>query len=199
MDLLQRIQRWYLINCNGDWEHSYGISITTLDNPGWWVKIDLQETCLEKAELTQQSTVERSFTNWVSWHIKNQQFVAFGGPENLDEILSYFLNEVLPQQGDPKFKYRVCIPLRDYPGSIWRLANASIVNECQLKILSFFPPEDSASYIIHDENSFKPFEELKATSLADAVAVAKPGDIITVTIEEHLFSTNLGYTDTVLG
>jgi hypothetical protein len=26
---------WYTKQCNGDWEHSYGIRIDTIDNPGW--------------------------------------------------------------------------------------------------------------------------------------------------------------------
>jgi hypothetical protein len=41
---LERLQRWYLGECNGDWEHSYGVRIDTLDNPGWIVTIDLHET-----------------------------------------------------------------------------------------------------------------------------------------------------------
>lgn len=199
MDLLQRIQQWYTINCNGEWEHDYGISITTLDNPGWWVTINLKDTCLEKAVLLKQPTIERSSTNWVSWHIENQQFVAAGGPENLSEILSYFLDELLPQQSDSSVEYEVCVPLQDYVGSIWRLANATLINESQLRIISFFDPERPASYILHNEFSFMHFDELEASSLAGAVAVAGPGDIITVSVKENIFSTNLVYTGTVLG
>src|SRR3954469_18783567 len=46
-DVLDQLQRWYAQHCNGEWEHSYGISIQTLDNPGWRVKIDLHQTDLE--------------------------------------------------------------------------------------------------------------------------------------------------------
>ena len=42
--MLERLQRWYLYRCDGDWEHSFGITIETLDNPGWMVTIDLQDT-----------------------------------------------------------------------------------------------------------------------------------------------------------
>ena len=41
--LLNRIQDWYKINCDGDWEHSYGYKIETLDNHGWSVIIDLKD------------------------------------------------------------------------------------------------------------------------------------------------------------
>ena len=33
--VFQRLQKWYKSQCNGDWEHSFGIKIETLDNPGW--------------------------------------------------------------------------------------------------------------------------------------------------------------------
>ncbi|MBI1185367.1 hypothetical protein GC194_13935 [bacterium] len=47
---MDRIQNWYKLNCNGYWEHSYGYSIATLDNPGWTIRIDLADTCLNKLE-----------------------------------------------------------------------------------------------------------------------------------------------------
>ncbi len=34
MDTLNWIQSWYYENCDGDWEHSYGMRIDTVDNPG---------------------------------------------------------------------------------------------------------------------------------------------------------------------
>ncbi|OAX48412.1 hypothetical protein gpAD87_09590 [Paenibacillus sp. AD87] len=44
MNTLKWLQNWYLENCNGDWEHSYGVKIDTVDNPGWSVEIDLTDT-----------------------------------------------------------------------------------------------------------------------------------------------------------
>lgn len=40
----QRLAEWLTAQANGDWEHSYGIKIETSDNPGWLVKIDIEET-----------------------------------------------------------------------------------------------------------------------------------------------------------
>lgn len=34
MDSLALLQQWYLQQCNEDWEHSWGVRIATLDNPG---------------------------------------------------------------------------------------------------------------------------------------------------------------------
>lgn len=53
--LLNWLQNWYKTNCNGDWEHTYGIKIETLDNPGWSVVVDLKETNLE--HLTREYTL----------------------------------------------------------------------------------------------------------------------------------------------
>jgi hypothetical protein len=49
-DVLAELQRWYLDQCDGDWEHAYGITIDTLDNPGWSLRIDLTETPLSDRE-----------------------------------------------------------------------------------------------------------------------------------------------------
>lgn len=38
------LERWYASQCNGEWEHSYGVWIDSLDNPGWQVRISLRET-----------------------------------------------------------------------------------------------------------------------------------------------------------
>ncbi len=48
MDELTWIQNWYAEQCNGDWEHCYGITIENLDNPGWKVDIPLTDTDLEE-------------------------------------------------------------------------------------------------------------------------------------------------------
>ena len=34
-DSLNWLMQWYLGECNNDWEHTYGVEIGTLDNPGW--------------------------------------------------------------------------------------------------------------------------------------------------------------------
>ncbi len=46
---LSNLIEWYCAQCDGLWEHSYGISITTIDNPGFRVAIDLRGTKLEDA------------------------------------------------------------------------------------------------------------------------------------------------------
>lgn len=92
IDPLQRLQNWYLAQCNGDWEHCYGMKLETLDNPGWILRIDLQETNLLVRPF-QPITIQRESENdWVHCRIEANQFYAACGPLNLGEMLSYFLD-----------------------------------------------------------------------------------------------------------
>ena len=96
MNELEEIQQWYLKQCNGDWEHSYGLSIENLDNPGWSLKIDLVGTGLENVAYAEYSYgVDKDshpITNdWVVTKVSRNQFLGFGGPEKLQELLSKFL------------------------------------------------------------------------------------------------------------
>lgn len=83
------IQTWFLAQCNGDWEHTYGVKIDTLDNPGWSVIIDLTGTMLESVSMTPVVN-ERTDDNWVNCSIVERQFRGYGGPENLLEVLEVF-------------------------------------------------------------------------------------------------------------
>lgn len=83
------LQNWYGSQCDGDWEHTYGIEIKTLDNPGWMIFIDLVETELEDYEFS-QVIIKRSEENWINCLLKNGKFQGAGGSLNLLEILNIF-------------------------------------------------------------------------------------------------------------
>jgi hypothetical protein len=85
------LQKWYQAQCNGDWEHSYGISIETMDNPGWSITIDLENTELEGKRFD-EFEFEMSDDNWLICFIKNKKFEGRGGPLNLSEIFKIFRN-----------------------------------------------------------------------------------------------------------
>ena len=83
------LQSWFVEQCDGQWEHIYGVRIETLDNPGWSVEIDLAETPL--AGLTMPVHLEeRSDTDWISYEARDDKFIAHGGSQNLDELLAIF-------------------------------------------------------------------------------------------------------------
>lgn len=94
---LQWLQSLYSEFTNGDWEHSYGVEITTLDNPGWRLKFNLHESALEHASFVRLE-VERSEHDWLHCWTAESSFQAACGPHNLDEVLTVF-REWVAQSG----------------------------------------------------------------------------------------------------
>ncbi len=89
-DLLDRLQRWFRSSCNGDWEHGNGVRITTIDNPGWRVRIDLEDTPLQGQSFARVE-VERDPDDWFHCWVKGDVFNGAGGAINLKDILATFL------------------------------------------------------------------------------------------------------------
>lgn len=90
-DNLLWLIRWYNGQCDDDWEHGNGIKIGTIDNPGWYLKVSLDETELQDKRF-QKIKIDRTEHDWVSCFIENGMFNGFGGPSNLPEILRIFRN-----------------------------------------------------------------------------------------------------------
>jgi hypothetical protein len=88
-ELIIWLQEWYASQCNGEWEHGYGIHIDTIDNPGWRVKINLKNTSLENNNIPLKN-LERNEDDWVQIWVKDSVFQAAGGAKNLFEILTIF-------------------------------------------------------------------------------------------------------------
>lgn len=87
---LVALQTWYAAECNGDWEHSYGVVIETLDNPGWSVEIDLEETqlaCRARAVVETRS----SDLDWLRIEITDAKFIGAGDPMKLGHIIAAFI------------------------------------------------------------------------------------------------------------
>ena len=87
-----------MAQCDGTWESDRGITVETLDNPGWKVEVDLTGTDLEHAPF-EDFVVERLNDDWIyaravestepAWH---RRFEAFCGPRSLTEALEIFLD-----------------------------------------------------------------------------------------------------------
>ena len=88
-DVLLWLEQWYGSQTNGEWEHECGIRISTLDNPGWRVKIDLKDTELDGARLD-RVVVERTDDDWIQCWTDGTTFNGAGGPSNLVELLNRF-------------------------------------------------------------------------------------------------------------
>jgi hypothetical protein len=108
VDVFEKLQAWYVLQCNGAWEHEYGISIDTMDNPGWSVSIDLTDTSLEKKVFKEVRYTSDSQTDWyasdLDWYrceVKDGKFLGFCGPKHLAALISTFVNWALADdEGD---------------------------------------------------------------------------------------------------
>lgn len=93
VDNIQRLQLWYSKQCDGSWEHQYGVSIDTLDNPGWTVVIDLVGTDLQAMQM-EQIVEAKDELDWLNCKVEDGRFLGNGGPLKLDAILNLFLDLV---------------------------------------------------------------------------------------------------------
>lgn len=97
LSVIAELQDWYLSQCNENWEHTYGVDIGTLDNPGWSLKIDLTDTPLHDISFAGHSygignDMEHRGDNWLIYKVENGKFVCYGGPKKLEEMIQVFLS-----------------------------------------------------------------------------------------------------------
>jgi hypothetical protein len=86
---IEWLESWYRAHCNGDWEHQNGIRITTLDNPGWSLDVDLGETELADRAMPEK-LLNRTDIDWVFVEVREGVFHARGGSGNLIELIGLF-------------------------------------------------------------------------------------------------------------
>jgi hypothetical protein len=83
------LQKWYQVHCDGDWEHDERIRIGTIDNPGWFLTVNLQDTEVEKKEF-KEININRTESDWMFCRVREYLFEGRGGLSNLPEILEIF-------------------------------------------------------------------------------------------------------------
>ena len=91
-DLLKCLQDWYVSHCDGGWEHTYGISIDTLDNPGWHLKVELADTDLSDRSFDEIIFDGEDKNDWYRCFLRNRDFVGYCGPTRLNDVIAIFLN-----------------------------------------------------------------------------------------------------------
>ncbi|MBV9865619.1 MAG: immunity 53 family protein [Abitibacteriaceae bacterium] len=89
--VLSDLQAWYAAQCDGEWEHEFGIEIKTMDNPGWSLRVNLEDTLLEDKSFGEVKRQD-SKDSWVQCFIEGKYFIGFGGPHQLTELLTIFLD-----------------------------------------------------------------------------------------------------------
>jgi Immunity protein 53 len=85
--------QWYLKKCDGNWEHSHGFEISTLDNPGIRLRIDLRESENENRSFSKIAIDMESSTDWVYCEKTVDNF--FEGcchPTRIEKLIQIFLS-----------------------------------------------------------------------------------------------------------
>ena len=92
------LSQWYLAQCDNGWEHTYGVKIDTLDNPGWSLKIDLTGTELQGRAFQRVAQGEpncdleewqRTGSWWVA-RVEDDTFDVACGPLDLSSAIGVF-------------------------------------------------------------------------------------------------------------
>lgn len=92
-----KLQNWYVSNCDGDWEHSYGFKLETLDNPGWSITIDLEETHQENQPFTERKINYEHETEWLTVEKDGLKLKGACGPAKLDAMLAFVAEWLQPK------------------------------------------------------------------------------------------------------
>jgi hypothetical protein len=92
---LARLAAWYAAQCDGTWEHRYGVSIQSTDNPGWWVKVDVVGTSLagrtfETAEDGIDDGGHPVDVRWLRCYLEKDVWNGAGDQTRLPEIVERF-------------------------------------------------------------------------------------------------------------
>jgi hypothetical protein len=112
VDDLAWLEQWYRNQCDGDWEEQRGVSVESLDNPGWSLHVDLAGTSLEPRALDgihrfdgepptdmagepvlvgePGKAYKSSGANWMIVGIHQKKFLAAGDPARLRELIRAF-------------------------------------------------------------------------------------------------------------
>lgn len=96
MDDLIWLTKWVASHCNGEWEHEYGVTLESVDNPGWMLRIDLDGTGINPSHF-KPVAIQRSETDWIEAKIENGAFIGGASLSNLPELLRLFRNFISPQ------------------------------------------------------------------------------------------------------
>jgi hypothetical protein len=100
---LAELARWYSSQCDGDWEHGNGIEIGTLDNPGWFLRVNLEGTNLNGESFEETKNLDPVACNAARIPFANR-FDAHVGPHMLGKLVRIFLDWARTAPGKSDFK-----------------------------------------------------------------------------------------------
>ena len=108
-DDLEWLTQWYLAQCDEDWEHQFGVTIETLDNPGWRLAIDLEGTPLRDRPFQpiEENVGDQAVQGpggdcrWVVCKRDGFKFTGFSGPRELGRLIRIFREWATAADAEP--------------------------------------------------------------------------------------------------
>lgn len=86
---LEWLGEWFQQQCDGDWEHEFGVAIETLDNPGWSFRVDLTGTLLSDVAFVAADVNDGE--RWMRlWKDNPSAFCGASSPTMLPVMLARF-------------------------------------------------------------------------------------------------------------
>lgn len=95
------LQQFFLSNCNGEWEHSYGCKIDTMSDPGWFFQFDLMET-QHAGKFLEPLEDQSSALVWLRCKLEDGVFTAQCSPRRLGECIEILRDVVEGRRGMTK-------------------------------------------------------------------------------------------------
>ncbi len=89
---LKGLMDWFQSQCNDDWEHNHGVTISTLDNPGWYLTVSLKNTTLEGCQMEEVSEGcdPNDDDHWIHCCVADQEFRGACDPNQLPRLIRIF-------------------------------------------------------------------------------------------------------------
>lgn len=169
---LTELIKWFSLLCDGDWEHGEGITIESLDNPGWHIKICLEGTLLEEVpfdEIKRGDSEDFNDENWLECRRDDRFFIAMCGRGVLEEAIGIFVKwmnentDTSPWDGEAAELREKCLAMKErfdkeemrqiYNRTVWDLPNEHPEKKQLLKLVdeiwdsNIEPSEDDDGFI----------------------------------------------------
>lgn len=100
--MIEWLQNWYKSQCDGDWEHYYGIKIETLDNPGWDVSIDINNYNIADVSWSIYGDFD---SKWIGFKIQDSRFNGSCDTTSFN-ILLEILKEIIEHQTNDPIEFK---------------------------------------------------------------------------------------------
>lgn len=94
---MSELDDWFVDQCDGDWEHGFGISISTFDNPGWGIDVQLDGTYLQDVSFEEidKYVIENGDDYLQCAKVSDEGRIVFRGrcyAGRLNEMIDIFMN-----------------------------------------------------------------------------------------------------------